>query len=91
MKHLIHKYDFLQVGFYIDEGWYDCNEKNYVLKQKGNSIGGHAINLCGFDNEGFYVLNQWTKNWGAKGYAIMPYDLFLKQFMYGAYIYNYTI
>ncbi len=78
VKHLIHKYDFLQVGFQIDEGWYDCNNENYVLKQKGRPLGGHAINICGFDGDGFYVLNQWAKNWGAKGYAIMPYDLFLK-------------
>lgn len=91
VKHLLHKHDFLQVGFYIDDGWYDCNEENYVLKARGSACGGHAVNLAGFDNEGFYVLNQWGKEWGAKGYAIMPYGLFLKQLMYGAYIYNYTV
>ena len=91
VKHLIHKYDFLQVGFYIDEGWYDCNEKNYVLKQKGNPIGGHAVNLCFFDSEHFGILNQWGKNWGAKGYALIDYKQFLKQFMYGAYIYGYSV
>lgn len=91
VKHLIHKYDFLQVGFYIDEGWYDCNEKNYVLKQKGNAIGGHAVNLCFFDSEHFGILNQWGKNWGAKGYALIDYKQFLKQFMYGAYIYGYSV
>lgn len=40
-------------------------------------MGGHAVDICGFDIEGFYILNQWG-NWGAKGYAIIPYDLFLK-------------
>lgn len=85
-KHLIHKYDFLQVGFNIDEGWYDCTNSNYIIKPRGRSLGGHAVNLCGWDYGGFYVLNQWGKVWGSKGYAIIPYDTFLKQFMYGTYI-----
>lgn len=88
-KDLIHRYDFLQVGFSIDEGWYTCTNNNYVLKSHGRQLGGHAVNLCGYDEEGFYVLNQWSLDFGAKGYAIMPYDLFMKQFMYGAYLYGY--
>ena len=39
-------------------------------------LGGHAVNICGYDQIGFYIANQWGKNWGAKGFAIMPYDLF---------------
>ena len=87
-KQLLHKYDFLQVGFNIDEGWYDCNNANYVLRPRGRSLGGHAVNICGYDADGFYVLNQWGNGFGAKGYAIMPYPLYLKQFMYGAYLTN---
>lgn len=85
VKFLLHKYDFFQIGFQIDEGWYDCNNRSYILKPRGMICGGHAVNICGYDTDGFYILNQWG-NWGAKGYAIMPYDLFLKQFMYCAYI-----
>ena len=85
-KHLIHLNDFIQVGFNIDEGWYDCNNVNYILKPKGRSLGGHAVLLCGYDETGFIVQNQWGINWGAKGFCIIPYDLFLKQFMYCAYI-----
>ena len=32
VKFLIHKYDFIQGGFCIDEGWYDCNNQNNILK-----------------------------------------------------------
>lgn len=85
-KQLLHKYDFLQVGFNIDEGWNDCNNENYILRARGRNLGGHAVNLCGYDSDGFYILNQWGTVWGAKGYGIMPYDLFLKQFMYGVYL-----
>ena len=85
-KQLIHKHDFLQVGFNIDEGWYDCSNVNYVLRQRGMSVGGHAVFICGFDNNGFYIGNQWSKNFGAKGFAIMPYNIFIQQFMYGVYL-----
>ena len=87
-KQLLHKYDFLQAGFNIDEGWYDCSQVNYVLKARGRSLGGHAVNICGYDSDGFYILNQWGTVFGSKGYAVMPYDLFLNQFMYGAYLTN---
>lgn len=87
IKFLVHKYDFLQAGFMIDEGWYKCNFNNYVLRPYGVSLGGHAVNICGYDGDGFYILNQWGKSFGAKGYCIMPYDLFLKQFLYCTYVY----
>lgn len=34
-KRLIHKHDFLQVGFMIDEGWYDVTTTQYYLKSRG--------------------------------------------------------
>lgn len=91
IKFLLHKYDFLQAGFNIDEGWYDCTNSNYILKARGRNLGGHAVLICGADQDGFYINNQWGTEWGSKGFAIMPYDLFLRQFMYGAYIYNYSV
>ena len=89
-KQLIHKFDFIQVGFNIDEGWNHCTNNEFKLRPMGASLGGHAVGLCGYDSDGFYVFNQWGTNWGAKGFAIMPYDLFTKQFMYGAYLTNIT-
>lgn len=86
IKHLVHRYDFLQAGFCIDNGWYDCNNRNYVLRSGNGSLGGHAVNICGYDTQGFYIMNQWGTNWGSKGFAIMPYSLFLGQFMYCGYI-----
>lgn len=86
-KFLVHKYDFLQAGFIIDEGWYSCTNQHYILKSYGQSLGGHAVNIAGYDELGFYVLNQWGRDFGAKGYCIMPYDIFLKELMYIAYLY----
>lgn len=78
-KHLIHKHDFLQAGFMIDEGWYRCTASDWILREHGQCLGGHAVNLCGYDSDGFYVLNQWGRGFGAKGYCVIPYSLFLKQ------------
>ena len=87
-KFLIHKYDFLQVGFKIDEGWYDVTNNNYFITPRGRGLGGHAVNLVGYDTDGVYVLNQWGTKWGANGYAIMKWDIYLQQLMYGAYVKN---
>lgn len=91
IKYLLHRYDILQIGFNIDEGWYDCTNNNYKLKPRGMDLGGHAVILCGYDTEGFYVCNQWGTSWGSKGFAVMPNDVFLKQFMYCAYLNNYMV
>ena len=48
-KRLLHKHDFLQVGFMIDAAWYDVTKDNYVMKTYGQSLGGHAVNLAGYD------------------------------------------
>lgn len=63
----------------IDEGWYDCSAWDWTLHARGACLGGHAVNLCGYDAEGFYVLNQWGRSFGAKGYCVIPRELFLKQ------------
>lgn len=85
-RFLIHKYDFLQVGFQIDQAWYYCNNEDYILKSFGMNLGGHAVNLVGYDSSGVYVMNQWGREWGSKGFAIMPWSIYLKELMYGAYI-----
>lgn len=88
VKYLVKKYDIVQVGFNIDDAWYNCTNQNYILRKGYRQLGGHAVNIVGWDNVGFYVLNQWGTNWGAKGYCVMPYQLFLDELMYGAYLYN---
>lgn len=90
VKFLVHKFGIIQAGFAIDEGWYDVTNANYKIRPRGRELGGHAVNICGYNSEGFYIANQWSTSFGAKGFAIMDYGTFLKQFMYGAYIYGVT-
>ena len=86
VKFLIHKYDFVQAGFMIDTSWYLCNNQDYVLRKGGPNCGGHAVNLVGYDGTGVYVQNQWGTSWGSKGFVIMPWDVFLEELLYGAYL-----
>ena len=36
-------------------------------------FGGHAFALVGFNDKGFLVQNSWGPDWGAGGFAVMPY------------------
>ena len=83
-KFLLHKDDFLQAGFLLDDGWCNCTNTNYIIKKGTKKLGGHAVVLAGYVPEGFIICNSWGTNWGAKGFGILPYDLFLEQLQYTA-------
>lgn len=38
------------------------------------SRGGHAFALVGYNARGFVVQNSWGPDWGAGGFAVLPYD-----------------
>ncbi|WP_144289786.1 C1 family peptidase [Ideonella sp. A 288] len=42
--------------------------------QKPQSTGGHAFALVGYNERGFIVQNSWGDRWGACGFAVLPYD-----------------
>ena len=87
-KLAIHKYDFVQCGFVINEGWYDCNEDNPIINARGASLGGHAVLGVGYDETGAYIQNSWGKEWGAKGFCILPWEEFTKELMYACFVTN---
>jgi len=43
-----------------------------------NSIGGHAFAIVGYNPTGFVVQNSWGKGWGHSGFAVLPYDDWVK-------------
>lgn len=86
VKFLIHKYDFLHAGFQITEGWYSANERDYFIRDRGANLGGHAVLLCGYDLDGVYLQNSWGISWKSKGFGILPWSTFKKQFMYACYL-----
>ena len=76
------------------------NEWNRVYVRDGrisdlhgdcHTIGGHAVLICGFDQEGVYIQNSWGPEWGIFGFGLLPWELFDKQFMSGVVIDNMEI
>lgn len=51
-----------------------------VIKPARNhdSLGGHAYALVGFNRIGFVVQNSWGEGWGACGFAVLPYEEWVK-------------
>jgi hypothetical protein len=38
------------------------------------SKGGHAFAIIGYNERGFVVQNSWGEVWGARGFAVLPYE-----------------
>lgn len=45
-----------------------------------DSVGGHAIHLCGYDDktQRFTFRNSWSYSWGAGGFGTLPYQYVLE-------------
>lgn len=48
-----------------------------VIARKGHADSGHAVALVGYTKQGFIVQNSWGPKWGAKGFALLPYEDYL--------------
>jgi hypothetical protein len=48
-----------------------------VIKRQGSADGGHAIAIVGYTPQGFIIQNSWGPDWGADGFALLPYEDFL--------------
>ncbi len=56
----------------VHEGWE--KPKRGVIPFEGESLGGHAFAIIGYDKRGFWVQNSWTREWGDKGTALWLYE-----------------
>lgn len=45
-----------------------------VIEASAEGYGGHAFALVGYNEVGFIVQNSWGKKWGARGFAVLPYE-----------------
>jgi hypothetical protein len=48
-----------------------------VIRRHGSADGGHAVALVGYTPQGLIVQNSWGRDWGAGGFALLPYEDFL--------------
>ena len=87
VKYAIHKFGCALGGFDIDSSWWGVTKDTPVITGKGTpNQGGHAVLICGYDKQGVWIQNSWGKTWGEWGFAKIPWEVFDKQFMYGAVV-----
>ena len=75
------------------EGWDDVLRETKVKRPKdprrlpvikaarGASDQGHAFAIVGYTRDGFIVHNSWGEEWGSAGFAVLPYDDWLRNAM----------
>ncbi len=80
LKRVIHMNDLAIAGFAITDAWYNL-PSDFIVRDTGKDIGGHAVLICGYDETGVYIQNHWGKGWGAMGFCILPWNLYQHQLM----------
>ncbi len=75
------------VGILVDEGFNDLRGKTIYKEQKGQSFGGHAITIVGYNDStnAFKFQNSWGTTWGDNGFGYIDYR-FLAKVCKSAYV-----
>lgn len=55
---------------------YNPNATEFWLNDGRPCLGGHAIAIVGYNNDGFVIRNSWGTKYGEDGYATIPYGDF---------------
>lgn len=54
---------------YNDMAW------EFWKKKNGDSfLGGHAVSVVGYNEDGFIIRNSWGRSYAEKGYVLLPYS-----------------
>jgi len=82
LKYAVHRQGVCIAGFNITSDWF--SPRKGVVFGEGETQGGHAVTVCGYDEGGVVILNSWGADWGHGGFAYVTNKAFGDQFMYGA-------
>jgi Papain family cysteine protease len=58
----------------IHSNWMTPDAATGQIEPGGNSEGGHAFAIVGYNDSGFWVLNSWGEAWGKEGVAHWKYE-----------------
>jgi len=53
---------------------YNTGSRMWFQKEGNYFLGGHAMTIVGYNEEGFIVRNSWGDDWNDGGYTIFPYS-----------------
>lgn len=83
VKFAVHRYGCCLAGFDITDEWF--SPKDAVIRgTAGEKAGGHAVLVCGYDENGVLIMNSWGRAYGRDGKVYVSNSAFERQFMYGA-------
>lgn len=85
LKYCLHRYGICLAGFNITDEWYNP-DKGVVRGKSKNFVGGHAVCVCGFDEDGVIIQNSWSKNYAHDGFVYLTNKAFEDQFIYAAFL-----
>ena len=89
VKAAIHRFGCVLAGFEITDEWYEVRGGKYTITgRRGQSLGGHAVLIVGYDDRGVWIENSWGTDWGDGGFALVRWEAFRKQFFAGAVLTN---
>lgn len=81
LKRVIHQSMFVSVNMKVTKDIYAMDGNSFVYQGTGESIGGHSLVCCGYDEESNMLImqNHWGTTWGLKGFFLCPYDVWKRQ------------
>lgn len=84
VKFAIHQYGVCIAGFVITNEWNEVEKNTGFIRDLGGGAvkrGGHAVLLCGYDENGIYIQNSWGEIWGISGFGTLRWRQFSDQLM----------
>ena len=52
---------------------FNYSKQFWIKKNNEKSLGGHAVVIVGYNNEGFIIRNSWGTKWSDNGYGLYQY------------------
>ena len=89
VKLAVHRYGCALGAFNISEEFYYKNARDCIIKDsKAPLVGGHAMEIAGYNLTGVILHNSWGLDWGMDGFGIITWEEFDRQFIYAAVLTN---
>jgi len=82
IKFAVHQYRACIAAFMITNEWNQVDKSTGLIRNLGSNVnvmGGHAVLICGYNDQGVFIQNSWSPNYGIYGFVILPWELFDKQ------------